>query len=159
MNKILSGKLLGDEPTSQAANPGEAPARGTTHWRSLRILVADDDRDTVNTLTAILEDEGHKVRPVYSGPDVMGAVRGFEPDAVILDISMPELSGYEVAKQIRTWFVTYRPLLIAVSGIFIKSSDAVLSHAVGFDHHLTKPCNIDELLGLLAPLMKSRRGR
>jgi CheY-like chemotaxis protein len=159
MNKIWTGKLLGGEPPSQGANPAAAAGQGTTHWRSLRLLVADDDKDTVNTLKAILEDEGHKVRPVYSGPDVMGAVRGFEPDAVILDIAMPELSGYDVAKQIRTWFVTYRPLLIAISGMYTRGADALLSQEVGFDHHLTKPCNIDELLNLLAPLMKAGRGR
>ena len=126
-------------------------------WRPLAIVIADDDADTVNTLKAILEDEGHRVRPVYQSADVMAAVRNFQPDAVLLDIAMPALSGYEVAKQIRTWFVSYRPLLIAISGIYVKDIDALVSQAAGFDHHLTKPCNIDDLLQLLEPLTKATR--
>lgn len=150
---ILSGT---DIPQPKGASaPG--PANGATPWRALAIVIADDDADTVNTMKAILEDEGHRVRPVYSGPEVMGAVRNFQPDVVILDIAMPALSGYDVAKQIRSWFVSYRPLLIAISGIYVKRTDALLSQAVGFDHHLTKPCNIDELLLLLEPLTKSTR--
>lgn len=130
---------------------------GPRPWRPLAIVVADDDPDTVNTLKAILEDEGHRIRAVYDGPGVMAAVRNFQPDAILLDIAMPGLSGYDVAKQIRSWFVSYRPMLIAISGIYVKGTDVLLSQAVGFDHHLTKPCNIDELLNLLAPLTRSTR--
>jgi CheY-like chemotaxis protein len=153
--KKNSGVLFSGDAPGRHAAPASDGGRATGHWRSLRIVVADDEKDTVNTFAAILEDEGHKVRRVYSGPDVMAAVRGFEPDAVILDIAMPELSGYDVAKQIRSWFVTYRPLLIAISGTYVKGTDALLSKAVGFDHHLTKPCVIDDLLNLLAPLTSS----
>jgi CheY-like chemotaxis protein len=150
---IFSGT---DTPQSKEASaPGEAKERRP--WRPLAIVVADDEADTVNTLKAILEDEGHRVRAVYDSSDVMAAVRNFHPDAILLDIAMPGLTGYDVAKQIRTWFVTYRPLLIAISGIYTKGTDALLSQAVGFDHHLTKPCNIDELLLLLEPLTKSPR--
>ncbi len=150
---ILSGA---DTPQPKGASaPGRG--KGATPWRPLAIVIADDDADTVNTMKAILEDEGHRVRPVYSGPEVMAAVRNFQPDAIICDIAMPGLSGYDVAKQIRSWFVSYRPLLIAISGIYVKGSDAFLSRSVGFDHHLTKPCNIDELLLLLEPLTKSTR--
>jgi CheY-like chemotaxis protein len=142
-------------PPKEASSPGQGTGRSP--WRPLAIVIADDDADTVNTLKAILEDEGHRIRPVYSGPEVMAAVRKFQPDVVICDIAMPALSGYDVAKQIRSWFVAYRPLLIAISGIYVKGSDAFLSRSVGFDHHLTKPCNIDELLLLLEPLTKSTR--
>ena len=89
--------------------------------------------------------------------EVMAAVRNFEPDAIILDISMPGESGYQLAKQVRAWFYTYRPLLIAIRGVYRKPTDALLSQAVGFDHHLTKPCNIDELLALLEPRTRTRR--
>lgn len=150
---ILSGT---DTPQPKGASAA-GPANRASTWRPLAIVVADDEADTVNTLKAILEDEGHRVRAVYSSSDVMAAVRNFQPDAVLLDIAMPGLSGYDVAKQIRTWFVTYRPLLIAISGIYVKGTDVLLSQAVGFDHHLTKPCNIDELLLLLEPLTKATR--
>jgi CheY-like chemotaxis protein len=145
-----------DTPQPKGASaPGSA--NRASPWRPLAIVVADDEADTVNTLKAILEDEGHRVRAVYDSSDVMGAVRNFQPDVILLDIAMPGISGYDVAKQIRTWFVSYRPLLIAISGVYIKGTDALLSQAVGFDHHLTKPCNIDELLLLLEPLTKSTR--
>jgi CheY-like chemotaxis protein len=153
MEKIVSSS---DTPERKAA-PSSDPQQPLATPRSLRIVVADDDKDTVKTLKVILEDEGHTVRPVYSGTEVMAAVRNFEPDAIILDISMPGESGYQLAKQIRAWFYTYRPLLIAISGVYRKPTDALLSQAVGFDHHLTKPCNIDDLLALLEPRTRTRR--
>lgn len=122
------------------------------HWRALRIVLVDDDKDTVNTLAAILEDEGHKVLRVYGGEDAMYAVRRFEPHAVICDISMPKVTGYDVVRAIRNQFISYRPLVIAVSGVYVKPSDALLAKTVGFDHHLTKPVHPEEVLRLLSPL-------
>lgn len=107
---------------------------------------------------AILEDEGHQVRAIYQGPEVLAAVRRFQPDAVILDIAMPKMSGYDVAKEIRRQFMVYRPLLIAISGTYVKGTDALLSRAVGFDHHMTKPVHPDEVLHLLDPLARSPGG-
>jgi CheY-like chemotaxis protein len=153
MEKIVSSS---DTPQRKAA-PAADPQQPLASPRSLRIVVADDDKDTVNTLKVILEDEGHTVRPVYSSTEVMAAVRNFEPDAIILDISMPGESGYSLAKQVRTWFNTYRPLLIAITGIYMNPTDALISQAIGFDHHLTKPCNIDELLAVLEPRTRTRR--
>jgi CheY-like chemotaxis protein len=153
MDKIVSSS---DTPERKGA-PAPDPQKPLASPRSLRIVIADDDKDTVNTFKAILEDEGHTVRPVYSSTEVMAAVRNFEPDAIILDISMPGESGYSLAKQVRNWFYTYRPLLIAISGIYVKPTDALFSQEVGFDHHLTKPCNIDELLALLEPRTRTRR--
>ena len=147
--------VCGTNPADRQAAPATGEGTAQAHWRSLRIVVADDDKDTANTLTAILEDEGHKVRAVYEATEVMTAVRRFEPDAVILDIAMPSMSGYDVVKAIRSQFIRYRPLVIAVSGIYVRPTDALLSRAVGFDHHLTKPIHPDEVLKLLAPLARS----
>lgn len=127
------------------------------YWRALRIVLVDDDKDTVNTLAAILEDEGHKVLRVYSGQDAMHAVRRFQPDAVISDISMPHVTGYDVVRSIRNDFLAYRPLVIAVSGVYVKPSDALIAQTVGFDHHLTKPVHPDEVLRLLSPLTSKPR--
>jgi CheY-like chemotaxis protein len=149
------GFFLGGIPPDRHAAPASAEDAAHGHWRSLRIVVADDDKDTVNTLMAILEDEGHKVRPVYHGPEVLAAVRRFEPDAVLLDLAMPNMSGYDVAREIRRQFMAYRPLLIAISGTYVKGADALLSRAVGFDHHMTKPVHPDEVLELLGPLIRS----
>src|SRR5690349_4351015 len=105
---------------------------------SLRILVADDDRDAVTSLLALLREEGHQVRGVYTGLDVLESVRDYAPDAVLLDIGMPHVSGYEVARELRVRYASARPLLIAVTGRN-KPSDRNLAHLAGFDHHVAKP--------------------
>jgi two-component system CheB/CheR fusion protein len=116
----------------------------------LRVVICDDDRDTVNTLAAVLEDEGHKVERVYSGQDVMHIVRRFEPQVVICDIAMPKVTGYDVVKAIRNQFSAYRPMVIAISGVYVKPVEALLSRAAGFDHHLMKPVHPGQVIRLLA---------
>lgn len=120
---------------------------------TLRIVVADDDRDTVDTLAALLEDEGHLVYRVYTGKDVLPTVRTARPDVVLLDLAVPGISGYAVAQEIRYSFTDLRrPLLIAISGVWTGRSDQNLARQVGFDEHLTKPCEPQELLALLRKL-------
>ena len=126
-------------------------------WRSLRILIVDDDKDTVDTLVAILEDEGHNARGICDPLQVLDTVQSFAPEALIVDIAMPKMNGYEVAKAIREQRAAEQPLLIAISGLVNKSRDGMASLAAGFDHHLGKPCNPDELIFLLAPAMRKRR--
>lgn len=114
----------------------------------LRILVADDDRDAVGTLLELLRDEGHEARGVYTGLDVLDSVRDFAPDAVLLDIGMPHINGYEVARELRLRYASARPLLIAVTGRN-QPGDRVLAQLAGFDHHIAKPYDPVELLGVL----------
>lgn len=118
--------------------------------RSLRVLIADDDRDTVLTLAMVLRDEGHEVHGVYNGSDVLRAVRQFAPHAVVVDINMPDLSGYDVARAIRTR--NRNVLLIAISGIYKRDPDKLLAAVVGFDHFLPKPYQANDVLKLLEPL-------
>lgn len=120
--------------------------------RSLRIVIADDERDTVLTLMMLLGEEGHEVRGVYTGRQVLDAVRSFDPDVVVLDIAMPDLSGWEVARTIRTQSDGKRRLLIGMSGEYMNSVDKLLATVVGMDHYLLKPCSPDRLLALLEPL-------
>jgi len=140
--------------------PMDSPASGISPaalapGRRLRILVADDDRDTVEMLSIILRDEGHLTYGVYSGAEVLPMARTVIPDAIILDISVPGLSGYAVAREISaTYLGTKRPLLIAISGKWKHSSDRLLARQVGFDHHLLKPCDPGEVLRLLEPLRR-----
>jgi DNA-binding response OmpR family regulator len=115
----------------------------------LRVLIAEDDRDTVLTLMMLLREEGHEVRSVHTGRNVMGVVRDFDPDAVILDIHLPELSGWEVARTIRARHGLERPMLIGVSGEYKQGADRILSEILGFDHYLLKPYNPNDLLTLL----------
>jgi CheY-like chemotaxis protein len=118
--------------------------------RSLRILVADDNRDTVLSLELLLQDEGHEVRTAYNGIDVVRVARQHGFDAVILDIEMPDMSGYAIAQELRTQYLATRaPLLIAITGKWTRPSEKLLARAVGFDHHLTKPFEPAALLDLL----------
>ncbi len=117
--------------------------------RARRVLIADDNRDLVLTLMVLLEDEGYEVQGVHSGTEVMPAMRSFNPDTVVLDIKMPGLNGFEVAKMIRKRYGEVRPLLIALSGHYKLGSDKVLTQIVGFNHHLAKPYDPQALLALL----------
>ena len=121
--------------------------------RPLRVLVADDDADTVKTLTVLLELEGHTVRAVHSGANVLPAIPTFRPVAIILVISIPGLSGYAVAQAVRHSFTDMRrPLMIAISGMWKQAGDRLVAQQVGFDHYLVKPCDPREVVQLLHKL-------
>jgi DNA-binding response OmpR family regulator len=105
----------------------------------------------VATLAAILNDEGHQVREVYRGTEVMRLLAEFDPDVALVDIGMPGMSGYEVAREVREKHGKARPLLIAITG-WKKASDRILAQLSGFDHHLPKPFEAKDLLALLEPL-------
>jgi len=158
---IVRGILFSSDAHGHYAASRSAPSDSTSHGsaqRALRILVADDDRDSVLTLLMLLRDEGHDVRGVYSGRQVMGQVLDFDPDAVLLDIAMPDLSGWEVARTIRARRGAERPLLIGISGEYKQGADKVLAQILGFDHYLVKPYAPADLLALLAPLRDPSAG-
>jgi CheY-like chemotaxis protein len=126
---------------------------GTRPAQRLRILIADDERDMVSSLTALLQDEGHVIHAVYTGTAVMSAAAVFRPEVLICDISIPGVSGYAVAQAMRNAYVDgRRPLLIAMSGFWREKPDERVAQQVGFDHHLVKPFDTAELLKLLAQL-------
>jgi DNA-binding response OmpR family regulator len=106
--------------------PGTERRRGR---RSLKIIVADDDRDLVDTLATVLRSEGHDVHAVYAGKDVLPTARFVRPDAIIVDIAVPGMSGYGK-----------------------EHADRQVAQQVGFDHYLVKPCHPDEIVALLEPL-------
>jgi DNA-binding response OmpR family regulator len=133
----------------EAANSGpERPALA----RRLRIMIVDDDRDAVATLRTIFADEGHEAWGVYRAGDVKLAVEHFDPDVVLLDIGLPDGSGYALAHEIRAERGSVRPMLIAVTGLYTEGPDKSMSKAIGFDHYLTKPYSIDRLLDVIRPL-------
>ena len=92
---------------------------------------------------------GRQTRTVYDGPSVLQAARSFEPDIVLLDIGLPGMSGYDVARQLRAEPGLSRSVLIAVTG-WGSEEDRRLSREAGFDEHLTKPVD----LGILDPLLR-----
>ena len=123
---------------------GEKPARPT-----LRILVADDDRDTASMLAAILRDERHETHVVLRGDEVLEIDRLVRPDVVVLDVNMPGMSGFAVAREIRTRRGIAAPLLIAISGQWTRKEDQQLGQGIGFDHYLLKPCDPAEVVQLV----------
>jgi DNA-binding response OmpR family regulator len=141
-----------DAPTgnlSQARAAGERRAAG----QPLRIVVADDERGIVDTLAGVLRDAGHDVYGIYNGAEVLPTVRIVRPDAVIVDILLPAMSGYAIAQELRHTFTDLRrPLLIGMSGKWKERSDRLIAQQVGFDHYLEKPCEAEEILKLLEPL-------
>lgn len=120
--------------------------------RRLRVLVADDDHDMVLSLTALLRDEGHEVLGVHHGGDVVETVADFAPDALLLDIGLPQQSGYEIVRALRERYGSARPVIVAITG---RAGPAArqLAEMVGFDHHFTKPFEPKELLAALSSLV------
>jgi CheY-like chemotaxis protein len=136
----------------ESVHPGVERRRTTG---PLRVLIADDDPDTVDTLARLLRAEGHIVQSAYSGKDVLPAVRILRPDVIILDVSIPQMSGYAVAQAIRQSFTDVRrPVLIAISGVWKDFADRRIAEQVGFDHYLEKPADTAELLALLAQVKR-----
>jgi two-component system, chemotaxis family, CheB/CheR fusion protein len=129
-------------------------AAGVPASLPLRIVLADDERDTVLTLTALLRDEGHDVRGFTNGREALAAVLNLDPDVVILDVAMPGLDGWDVARQIRVQSGGARPLLIAMSGRYSTRGHKIFADMVGFNHYLTKPCALDALVELLRRLTR-----
>lgn len=128
------------------------PGAGSPSPKSLRVLIADDDRDTANMLALVLRDEGHDVQTSLRGDEALDVCRLFRPDVLIADVNMPGTSGYAIARELRERHGPLAPLMIAVTGVWTSSTDRILAKAVGFDHYLLKPCDLKELIRLIGPL-------
>src|SRR5262245_38224485 len=112
------------------------PGKAAEPSRRLRILVADDNRDTVATVSALPECEGEAVRGVQRSFDVLGAEREFRPHVVSLELQMPDISGFDLARWVRARHPERCPLLIAVSGAYTRPDDVRLSRTAGFHYYL-----------------------
>ncbi len=113
-----------------------------------RILVVDDNEDVAISFGALLEVLGHDVRVVLDGHMALDAVRDFMPHIVFLDIAMPEMDGYEVARRLRTAHRHENLRLVAVTG-YGQDHDSERAQRAGFDHHLLKPVDLKDLQALL----------
>ena len=114
---------------------------------ALRILVVDDNADAADSLGMLLEVRGDKVRIAYDGLEALQAEADFRPEVVLLDIGMPKLSGYDVAKRIRAARGN-AVLIVAITG-WGQEDDRQRARDAGFNHHFTKPVDFDVLLDLI----------
>jgi CheY-like chemotaxis protein len=127
-----------------AAGPDRTPERG-----SVRILIVDDSVDGAETLAELLQLWGYEARAVFDGEaGIMEAAR-FRPDVALLDIGLPGMDGYELARRLGGDREAGGPLLVALTG-FGQEEDRRRSHEAGFALHLTKPVDLNELQRLLA---------
>jgi CheY-like chemotaxis protein/anti-sigma regulatory factor (Ser/Thr protein kinase) len=122
---------------------GEVPPLG-----GRRILVVDDNRDAAESLAMLLHCTGAEVRTVSDGPSALDMVPAFAPDAVLLDLGMPGMDGFEVARRLRQDPRHASLEIIALTG-WGQEEDRRRTRSGGFDHHLTKPVDLDQLLELL----------
>ena len=113
-----------------------------------RILVVDDNTDAADSLALLLRSNGADVRVAYDGLEAVGSAIAFRPDAVLLDIGLPKLYGYDVARRVRE-ARGREVLLVAITG-WGQAEDRRRAFEAGFDHHLTKPVKFDALMKLLA---------
>jgi signal transduction histidine kinase len=124
-----------------------APARGERRPR--RVLVVDDNKDAASSLAALLRYEGNEARVVNDGPAALEAAREFGPEVILLDIAMPGMDGYAVARRLRQTAGCAATPIVALTG-FGSVEDHRRTAEAGFDFHLTKPVDPDALLDLLA---------
>jgi len=123
----------------------DAPAE----MQPLRILVVDDNEDSAESMSLLLQCDGHELDIAYSGETALRMAATMQPDVILLDIGMPGMMGYEVAQRMRAQGGSADALLIAVTG-YGREQDIERAHAAGFDHHLVKPVDYTKLRALLA---------
>jgi two-component system, sensor histidine kinase len=139
---------------SRAPQPERIPEAAELEARNrrLRILVVDDLADAADSLAILLRILGHEVRTAYDGSTALVAAEQFQPHAVLLDIGLPRLDGYQVARRLRQIDALQSACLIALSG-YGRDSDVEQAYQAGFHLHLLKPVSADRLTTLLAELV------
>ncbi|MET0323434.1 MAG: ATP-binding protein [Duganella sp.] len=147
-----SGQLVAD--IEAPALPQAAPVRvDVASAVSMRVLVVDDNIDAAETLSALFEIKGHSVVTVHDGLEAVTAAASFAPHVVFLDIGLPGMNGYDVARALRARPALAGATLVALTG-WGTDSDRLKSDEAGFDHHLTKPVSFDEIMRMMADLSR-----
>ena len=139
----LPSMLAGVAPLETVVSAPVTPLK-----KNCRVLVVDDNLDAAETLKMLLEFSGYEARMVHDGPSAVEVALAWHPHAVLLDIGLPGLSGYGVARQIRLEPTLKGMVLIALTG-YSQESDRQSSLDAGFDHHLAKPASFEVLEKLL----------
>lgn len=123
-----------------------------------RVLVVDDNVDACEGTAMLVEFAGYRVEIAFDGPVALEKAERFRPHAVLLDIAMPRMNGYEVARRLRESPLTRDALLVALTGLG-AADDVARAWQAGFDDYRLKPVDIDELLDLLSTRLDQRASR
>lgn len=137
---------------SDAPPPAESSASGEPELpalRPMRILIADDNVDLTESFAEILTSNGHSVEVAHDGAAAVEKAQARVPDIALLDIGMPRLDGYEVARQLRAGAATQGIHLVAITG-WGQPADLEAARSAGFDHHLLKPVDPQDLVRLIS---------
>ncbi|NML48150.1 response regulator [Ramlibacter sp. G-1-2-2] len=132
----------------QATGGGEAPASRGGKLGQLRVLVVDDNADAAESLGVLMEMEGHAAHIAHTGQEALAVAPEFRPDVVFLDIGLPDVSGYDVARRLRAMPAGERAMLVALTG-WGTQEDRDRTRDAGFDRHLTKPAELTAVEELL----------
>ena len=135
-------------PVAPAPAAAVAARPAEPEERPRKILVVDDNSDIVESLAMMLEMRGHEVRKAGEGADALAIASAFGPAVVLLDIGLPGMDGYEIARRMRAQPWAKDSLLVALTG-WGQKQDKDEAIAAGFDHHLTKPLSISDLARIL----------
>jgi CheY-like chemotaxis protein len=135
-------------PISSIRGSAATPTAAPTIRSGLKVLVVDDNVDTARTLSLLLQGLGCTTQEVHDGPPVIDAAKSFQPDAILLDIGLPGLDGYHIARLIRQTPELSKVRLIAVTG-YGQQQDRERSREAGFDDHLVKPVQFHSLVRTL----------
>jgi len=145
---------MASAPPATAAPPLAHVMKGD---QGCRVLVVDDSVDTTHSLALLLSTSGHQVRTAHDGPGALAALAREPVDVVLMDIGLPGMDGYEVARRIRLQPGPDPVVLVAMTG-YGQERDRQLARDAGFDHHLVKPADFDELLRILTAVSGSLTG-
>ncbi len=150
---MIDETRLKGEATECGTSQSESESPLTT---SLRVLVVDDNVDTVLSFSMLLQASGHEVRTAHDGLSAVQAALDYLPDVMLLDIGLPGLNGYEVAKQVRQLPQLRDVVLVALTG-YGQESDRTTSIEAGFNHHMVKPASFQQIKQILAAVPKLPR--
>jgi PAS domain S-box-containing protein len=128
----------------------------TAPAQALRLMIVDDNADAARSLAVLMEAEGHHVKIKYSAQSALEHAQAEAPQVFLLDIGLPDIDGYELARRLRAQPETANAVLIAVTG-YGRQEDREQSRAAGFNHHLVKPANLQTLSAILAGVDRSSR--
>lgn len=141
---IVRLPVLSTVPASTSSSPS-SPSPD----RPCRMLIVDDNTDSACSLALLQKRRGHETRAVFTGPDALAAAAEFVPEVVMLDIGLPDMDGFEVARRLRDMPAMNGSLLIAMSG-YGSLDDRAMASQAGFDEYLVKPIDLDALRQRLA---------